>query len=51
MAFRTDLRVSHAKKFGVKQMPPKIRSDAGMFSIYFNYGRKGICGLALQSNL
>ena len=40
VAFRADLRVSHPKNFGVTQMPAGKRSRAGMFCIYFSYGRK-----------
>jgi hypothetical protein len=40
VAFRADLRVSDAKKFGVTQMPTGKRSRVGMFSLYFSDGRK-----------
>ena len=38
VAFRADLRVSDAKKFGVTQMPTGKRSRVGMYSIYFSDG-------------
>jgi hypothetical protein len=43
VAFRADLRVSDAKKFGVTQMPTGKRSRVGMFSLYFSDDEKRIC--------
>jgi hypothetical protein len=51
VAFRADLRISHAKKFGVTQMFAGERSRGALFASTVATDEQRTCAAALQSNL